>query len=324
MLNLEKHIAELLVQYDCVIVPNLGGFVANMVSADFNEKTGVFSPPKREIGFNRSLCHNDGLLVSYIATKEGISFRACQIELSEHIDILKNQLYRGESVRLNDIGLLKTNTVGNVVFIPDETNAFSTSSFGLSTFHFNSLLQDKEQNEISHRFLKRTVLVNKGIRSVAASAVLIFGLLMISPNLHYDTQQSNFSELFSEVSISGSDGNISAVSEETIPIVIKEEAPVEKGVEVESQKEILNTSENISAKRYYIIAGSFKDLVPANKLLNKVRSNGISNAEMLSLSNGRYRISLESYDKKEVAVAALDEYRNVKGYKTAWILTQKK
>ncbi len=324
MLNLEKHIAELLVQYDCVIVPNLGGFVANMVSADFNEKTGVFNPPKREIGFNRSLCHNDGLLVSYVASKEGLSYSTCQHELAKHIDILKNQLFRGESIGLKEIGVLKINSIGNIVFVPDETDAFSTSSFGLSTFHFNSLLQDKEQNEISRRFIKRTVTVNKSIRSVAASAALIFGLLMISPNLHYDTQQSNFSELFSDVGVSGMDSDITGISEEALPVEKNESEPVDNKDNVGRQDIVGNAVEIVSSKRYYVIAGSFKDLAPANKFLDKVKRNGILNAELLDFSKGRYRVSLESYNVKEDAVAALNEYRAEKGYKTAWILSQSK
>ncbi len=328
MLNLEKHIAELLFQYDCVIVPNLGGFVANMVSADFNEKTGVFNPPGREIGFNRSLYHNDGLLINFIANKEGLSYEACQNKLSEHIEILKTQLSGGEVVNLKDIGSLKADTFGNFVFVPLEINSFSTTSFGLSTYHFNTLLQSKEQNEVSRRFLKRTVSSNKSIRSVAASVALVVGLLFISPNLHYDTQQGDLSQLFTELTmpvnnvednavkseVEDLDDNSIEIAEETQGNVVENENFQEK---ISSSEEIV---ENIAVNKYFIIAGSFKILPPANKFLKKLLKEGYSDAEILEGSQGRYRVSLKGFVDKQEAISALESYRDQKGYKNTWLL----
>ncbi len=329
MLNLEKHIAELLFQYDCVIVPNLGGFVANLVSADFNEKTGVFNPPGREIGFNRSLYHNDGLLINFIANKEGLTYEACQNKLTEHIEILKSQLSEGEIVYLKEIGSLKTDSFGHIIFEPLEINSFSTSSFGLSTFHFNTLLQDKEQNEVSRRFLNRTVSSNKSIRSVAASVALVLGLLFISPSLHHETQQGNFSDIFNGITQSVSDiedntvaGNISEENKNSTAELETEN--VTKEDEKEDFQENINSSEevveNIPDNKYFIIAGSFKILPPANKFLKKVLKQGYSDAEILEGSKGRYRVSLEGFVDKQEAVAALESYRNDKGYKNTWLL----
>ena len=62
MINIDRHIQQLLLVNDCVIVPGLGGFVAHKVDAKYDSEHNVFYPPKRTIGFNPILKMNDSLL----------------------------------------------------------------------------------------------------------------------------------------------------------------------------------------------------------------------------------------------------------------------
>ena len=67
MIELERHIEILLLNNDCVIVPNLGGFVAHHREARYDGNEQLFLPPLRTIGFNPKLHLNDSLLAqSYI------------------------------------------------------------------------------------------------------------------------------------------------------------------------------------------------------------------------------------------------------------------
>ena len=69
MISLARHIELLLLEHDCVIVPGLGGFIANHADARYTgDEEHLFLPPYRTIGFNQQLQVNDGLLVqSYMA-----------------------------------------------------------------------------------------------------------------------------------------------------------------------------------------------------------------------------------------------------------------
>ena len=71
---IEDYIKDLLYRYDCVIIPNFGGFVTNKISAQIHKDSNTFHPPTKQIGFNVNLIHNDGLLANYIASSENISF----------------------------------------------------------------------------------------------------------------------------------------------------------------------------------------------------------------------------------------------------------
>ena len=67
MIRLARHIEILLLGNDCVIVPNLGGFVVHHVCACYDEGDGLFLPPQRTLGFNPVLKMNDSLLAqSYV------------------------------------------------------------------------------------------------------------------------------------------------------------------------------------------------------------------------------------------------------------------
>ena len=63
MIELTKHLEHLLFENECVIVPELGGFIAHHQPAHYEEAEGIFLPPMRTVGFNPLLMMNDGMLV---------------------------------------------------------------------------------------------------------------------------------------------------------------------------------------------------------------------------------------------------------------------
>lgn len=311
MLNLEKHINDLLYHYDCVIVPGLGGFVANKQNAILNDKTGIFTPPRREIGFNRSLSHNDGLLINHIANNEGISFKDCLDKISKHVNILKYQLKCGETIHIGEAGLLKNDAIGNTLFIPNNEQSFCTESFGLTTFHFNTLEQIKKQKEPSHQFVRRTLSL-KSSRQIAASIALILGLLFVSPELENRTQQSSFSDFFTT-----HDHPVMSIES---PEIKNENIHIEKSIIEEKPAAI---EAQVIENKFFIIGGSFKQKQPAEEFLSKLVKKGMSEAEIIQGSNNRFRVSLSAFVEKEEAVVALNKFREQNGYTSAWLFTKK-
>ena len=59
MQKIDKHINELLYNHDCVIVPEFGGFVTNYASAKIHPVQHTFTPPSKNIVFNKNLKNND-------------------------------------------------------------------------------------------------------------------------------------------------------------------------------------------------------------------------------------------------------------------------
>ena len=93
--NLDKYIRELLLQHDCVILPGLGGFVANYRPATFDafQKTAI--PPSREILFNANLMHNDGLLYAHISRETEYRYKEVQAMAEVYFKTIKYEIGKG-------------------------------------------------------------------------------------------------------------------------------------------------------------------------------------------------------------------------------------
>ena len=74
MNELSRHIEILLLDNDCVIVPDFGGFMAHHSPAELDKETGSFYPPQRTLGFNSQLTLNDSLLAQSYVEAYDISY----------------------------------------------------------------------------------------------------------------------------------------------------------------------------------------------------------------------------------------------------------
>jgi hypothetical protein len=96
--RLSEYLPDLLTHFECVIIPQFGGFV---VQSQNNEG------PKK-ILFNANLNHNDGLLANYIAQKENISYAAAMEEISQEVDLLYTELEGGAIISIGTMGNLRS------------------------------------------------------------------------------------------------------------------------------------------------------------------------------------------------------------------------
>jgi len=136
MNNIQKYIAELVLNHDCVIIPGLGAFIAQPTSADIHPITHKFTPPGRTIGFNVQIKINDGLLASYIASAEDITFQLANTRIDEFVTAFNDSIHTYRLFNLKNVGRFFYNLEGKLEFEPDYTINFSSDSFGLTDFVF--------------------------------------------------------------------------------------------------------------------------------------------------------------------------------------------
>ena len=135
-MKLAPDIAELLYRYDCVIVPDFGGFIANYNPARINSKTDTFSPPSKQISFNGNLTLNDGLLANHIARKYNLNYEQAMEAVGRCVASYKSDLKEGKKVVIENIGVLIAGQQGRIIFEPLNTVNFLSDAFGLEKFHF--------------------------------------------------------------------------------------------------------------------------------------------------------------------------------------------
>ncbi len=218
-MKLSKYILDLLYRYELVIIPDLGGFLVKPVSAQIDEKTHVFSPPAKRLGFNAQLKENDGLLANHIAAVDKMPYETAvnfiKFEVKELLEKLKEQ-----DVNLEGIGAFSLNSEGNLLFNPDSNANFLTESFGLSNITSSVIHRVKrEENELNLVFdtiteeisAKEIALSNEVSRSGGARFMKYAAGLILLLGLGY-LLLMNFGDKSGET-IASSDANNSQVKE---------------------------------------------------------------------------------------------------------------
>jgi len=132
MLDISGHIASLLHRFDCVVIPDMGGFVANYSPAVLDRKKGVIYPPSKGIIFNKNLVKNDGLLVSEIAHDKGITYNEALYTLSHFVNAAKQTLQQGGRIEITGLGYLYFDGEKNLQYLAHQTVNFLNDSYGLN------------------------------------------------------------------------------------------------------------------------------------------------------------------------------------------------
>ena len=292
-MTVEKYINELLYRYDCVIVPNFGGFITNKIGAKVNSFTHTFHPPTKQITFNTHLKQNDGLVVSYIAAVENISFEKALAKINASVASWNESLKNG-AVVFENIGALAFNAEKQLIFEPQKEHNFLTNSFGLST--------------VSSPAIKHPVPANTSksviplFAKYAATAVVLLSLGFIVRNGYQERQQEQMYASQKEAI----DKKIQAAT-----FVISNPLPT---ISLQVTKE--------SPKSFHVVAGSFQFPENAEKKLKQLKKKGY-NATILGLNKwGLTQVAFDSFYSRKEALAILTTIKKEVS-KDAWILAKK-
>ncbi len=154
-MTLEIYIKELLYRYDCVIVPDFGGFVTNNKPARIVGNT--FLPPYKQITFNSLLQNNDGLLANHIASVDKMPYKSAVNFIHFEVEAWIDKLME-ESLELQGIGTLVMEN-DTIHFEPEAQTNYLTSSFGLSSYISESIQRNTDVVTVKKE--QEVVLVNQ-------------------------------------------------------------------------------------------------------------------------------------------------------------------
>lgn len=128
--RLASHIQEQLLNYECAVLPSLGGFVLEATPARFDLETLLAYPPGVAVHFHEGLTHHDGLLAQSYASRYGISLRRARLMVDEDIRLLRQELVHSGEYTLTGIGCMRLNDDGHIVFEERLSTALNSSSYG--------------------------------------------------------------------------------------------------------------------------------------------------------------------------------------------------
>ncbi|HEY0029491.1 MAG TPA: SPOR domain-containing protein [Bacteroidia bacterium] len=184
-MKVDKHISDLLYEHNCVIVPELGGFVGNYTPAKIHPTRHAFTPPSKSIIFNKNLKNNDGLLASHIVTVEKTNYTEALRYIDHFVAGVNEQLKKGAKVKIDEVGVLFLDVERNIQFEPDTTN-FLLEAFGLPQFQSPAIKRDAIAKRLEKEFTDRSAIpaekkkINvKRYVALAIAAPMIFAMIWI-------------------------------------------------------------------------------------------------------------------------------------------------
>ncbi|WP_106830661.1 HU domain-containing protein [Parabacteroides pacaensis] len=335
MLRIISHIERLLLEYDCVIIPKVGGFVLQDHPSVFVENKNLFSPAHKEVTFNPTLQHNDGLLVESYMKMYHVDYNQAFFMVEEDTDQLKAALSYHQRISLGSIGQFLIGEEERVIFERGEEAFFSPASYGLGEFHLptlQTLQQETARTEMSPSTRKKkkdTIYIPVSVRfirtAVASAAAIALFLLISTPVRDVNTSAYTASFIPSEVVAKATLPEVKAeepVSEPVASSVTAIEKANEGSVNVSLStpsnevKEAAAIKKNI--KYYHAVIGSFPTQKQADSFLAGVDKTQCADPGIVE-RNGRIRVYAARFTERNEAENYINKIRTQAKYKDAWL-----
>ena len=333
VIELERHIEILLLSNDCVIVPDLGGFMAHHVEARYDTEDGTFLPPLRTLGFNPQLKMNDSLLVQSYIEAYDISYPEALRRIEAEVAEIHQHLEAEGCFELNDIGMLSLNEEGHITFEPCEAGILTPALYGLSSFEMPFIAAKEEKSSNSEPKADIVSIITdpeeaeesitiklSWLRNVAAVAAAVVAFLMIgTPISNSDpttqVQQSAFFPInTSHTSVQAENAEVPMLdadmtTQETDSISAKvKEAPANSEAKTEQ-----------TAPTYCIVLASHVNEPNASDFVNQLNKKGFTEVRLLKTSI--LRVVYGSYTSETEAHNALKSLRSKnENFEEAWVL----
>lgn len=346
-----RHIADLLYNKECVIVPGLGGFIKASIPARIIHATNEFHPPSGTIAFNAGLSGNDGQLANYIASVENISYRDALYEIKSWSEKSNDSIKNGDKVYIEGIGDLFLNSSGKFEFSPSMQINFNADSYGLPVFFARTVRKETlnipqiNQTKQSDQRTKYHQLIPETLKWAAVLAPFIAFTLWGSLNGNLiDNYVHNYTGMYSwaratpgktvpvntssyQVKVEESPAKViqsptTALTDENIsfdPGMVSYTELAKNNITINNSAQV-SIPESIEVEQdYFIIGGAFRDPDNALKLIGILQEQGFPASVVDTTPGGLFVVSMKGFTDYNEALNQLDGIKKA-GYSSSWIL----
>jgi hypothetical protein len=308
-MKIEQYISQLLFRYQCVTVPGFGAFLTEFQSAQLDENSHSFYPPKKMISFNPFIKNNDGLLANHLAQAEKISYEIAVNSIQNEVSHWKTKIQEFGSFSVKNVGDFSLNSENNIVFIPIDQINYDTASFGLSSFVSPAVKREVYKEEVEQLEEKAPVIFtpekrrNYSVLKYAAVFLLSAGITGTVGYKYYENK----------------------IAQETLIV----ETNVQKKVNQKIQEATFYISNPLPAVTlsvpeeklpYSVVAGAFRIESNAEEQYQRLLELGFKKAKRLAPNkHGLFPVVYGSYSTYSEAHKAMKNIQKLDN-KAAWLL----
>ena len=308
-MKIEQYISQLLFRYQCVTVPGFGAFLTEFQSAQLDENSHSFYPPKKMVSFNPFIKNNDGLLANHLAQAEKISYEIAVNSIQNEVSHWKTKIQEFGNISLKNVGDFSLNSENNIVFVPVDQINYLTASFGLSSFVSPAVKREVYKEEVEQLEEKAPVIFtpekrrNYSVLKYAAVFLLSAGITGTVGYKYYENK----------------------IAQETLIV----ETNVQKKVNQKIQEATFYISNPLPAVTltvpaeklpYSVVAGAFRIESNAEEQYQRLLELGFKKAKRLAPNkHGLFPVVYGSYSTYSEAHDAMKNIQKLDN-KDAWLL----
>jgi nucleoid DNA-binding protein len=357
--QITKIITEMLYKHDCVIIPNLGGFVARQHSASFSKGQDMILPPSKQVLFNKNLVHNDGLLVNALSQKANLPYSESLKIIEDYKDYILSLLSSKNRFELDQLGLLYLDSEKILRFEQKVDVNFLIDSFGFEPVIAQFIpIQEEPKTIILEKFVDRkettTPARPKKTKSYLRMAAITISAPLVFASLFFALSSSNIKPLlessvnpfysplrnyspieftnnsYSTISVAKTDTPIETENglayykienSDKIIIASVSEKTIETSVKTITKKEQTNNASFLNFEApFQVVIGCFSVEENANRLIRELQKNNIKAAISGTNTKGLHVVSCGGFLSKDQAVEKLQEVKN--DFPSAWIMAK--
>ncbi len=318
-MHVEYYIVDLLYRHNCIVMPELGAFLANTQTSELSRSSNTVSPPVKILSFNEQLSKNDGLLVSHIAKAKKLPYDDILQEVIATSHAWKKTLQQGEKLLLDGIGSLWMSNEHRILFSPEHRNNFLPDSFGLSPISAIPIKREVIKQEVEALEERIPFIITPEKREATSFRAwyryaAVF-LLMVSMGASAYLGYSKF------------DDNQAALVENDVQEEVSkriQEATFFDGVPLELPPLNIKVKkkETYTGPKHYIIAGAFRIKQNADRKVALLSEQGY-HAEYLGTNRyGLHQVAYAGFTDKREAINFLRKIKRTVST-DAWMLSQK-
>lgn len=322
MNEIARHIENLLLEHKCVIVPHLGGFVTQYVSARCVEDEKLFLPPYRSVGFNPQLTVNDGLLVQSYMKVYDTSYTETMQMIEDAVQNLKTELLQNGYYELNGVGTLSLNIDGRYIFHPIDSGILSPELFGLDAFPIQELkeAQIHSRKQVATKPNKKnyTFSINREFINYFAAVIIAVVCYVI---VWGDPFTLNNKSQLSQAAIIPPIEHITKTDlKQATPLCQIKRQTTDKSSVNKQIGEVLPQRVAKTATSYFtIVLASSVNKTNANIFIKQLRADGFQEGNVLSKSK-MTRVVYGKYATAQEAQKALKLHKQDFRFEQGWIL----
>lgn len=327
-------VADLLKSNECVTIPEFGAFVVNPSNAQIDMAKNRFTPPGKQVSFNKNISNNDGLVANALSQKEGISYKDSVTYLKGFVQTVQDELKQKTSFDFGEVGSFYLTAENLLKFEP---NTFqSPFEIGLEAFHLTPLSdaigigkEEIKPESVSPQIKYVSTLSSWGKVGWAVAALPLIAYLAWVPAQSgvLDKQKSfQFSDLnpfrtapceeyvarpagLTGLSLEGEELLFDDFDETTYKFAVAETTNV--------VNEYVVPDLSMTELPYQIIGGCFGQKSNATRMVNKLNRKGFP-AQIFDYKNGLYRVTYGGYATMTEARMALREVKSIDN-SSAWL-----